>query len=365
MLLDMKTPAKQALADRADRPDELIAAGRQVEMIFRPGQRALSLRAGKMWHLLVKAAGVDLAANKLHTISLADFYEVGHMPRAERIETLRELQTTLVEVRVPSPKVKGGVRIITGALLSHVERDDDDRGDLIWEFSRALRTVFANSDHWAVLSKRAVMAFESRYSLRLYEIIALRSGLDHKTTETFTLEDLRSRLGVPPGKLVTWPHVRQFALEPAIAEVNQLAGFTVDYEPIKRGRAVSAVKLTWAVKAAPDRKAAKRELDAPKVGRSARRTGTVETIAAPPPAVAAPKAPAFPASGSIRGDKFWDPLARSHAQRVQGGFIPDLGGLADAFRQWSEAKGIPLTGLGVEKRFVTFCKGYKPLLGQD
>ncbi len=363
----MKTPTKQALADRADRPDELIAAGRQVEMIFRPGQRALSLRAGKMWHLLVKAAGVDLAANKAHSMPLSDLYQsgLGHMTQAERIEALRELQTTLVEVRIPSPKVAGRIRVVSESLLARVERDEDDRGELVWKFGETLRTVFANSDHWAVLSKRAVMAFESRYSLRLYEIIALRSGLDHKTAETFTLEDLRSRLGVPPDKLVRWQDVKVRALDPAIAEVNQLAGFTVDYEPIKRGRAVSEVKLTWATKAAPDRKATKRELDAPKVGRSARRSGTVETVAATPPAVAAPKVPAFPASGSIRGDKFWDPLAREHAQRVQGGFIPDLGGLADAFRQWSEAKGIPLTGPGVEKRFVTFCKGYKPLLGQD
>lgn len=354
----MKTPAKQALADRADRPDELIAAGRQVEMIFRPGQRALSLRAGKMWHLLVKAAGVDLAANKLHTIALADFYEVGHMPRAERIETLRELQTTLVEVRVPSPKVKGGVRIITGALLSHVERDDDDRGDLIWEFSRALRTVFANSDHWAVLSKRAVMAFESRYSLRLYEIIALRSGLDHKTTETFTLEDLRSRLGVPPGKLTTWSNLRVFALDPAIAEVNQLAGFTVGYEPIKRGRAVSAVKLTWATKAPPDRKATKRELDAPKVGRSARRAGTVETVAATPPAVAA-QSPFPPAGGftyspvwKARYEAAWAATGRPHKDR------PASERVADHVRSIAAEQKTALTSPRLEAILVNVLKNW-------
>jgi hypothetical protein len=363
----MKTPTKRALADRSDRPDELVAAGRQVEMIFRPGQRALSLRAGKMWHLLVKAAGVDLAANKAHSMPLADLYQsgIGHMTQAERIEALRELQTTLVEVRIPSPKVAGRMRIVSESLLARVERDEDDRGELVWKFGETLRTVFANSDHWAVLSKRAVMTFESRYSLRLYEIVALRAGLDHKTTETFDLEDLRSRLGVPPGKLLTWPHIRQRALDPAIAEVNQLAGFTVGYEPIKRGRAVSAVKLSWATKAAPERKATKRELDAPKVGRSARRAGTVEAVSAPPPTVTAPKAPAFPASGSILRDTFWDPLARENAKRLPGGHVPDLGGLSDAFRQWSAAKGLPLMGPDVAKRFVGFCKSYRPLFSAE
>ena len=357
----MKTPAKQALADRADRPDQLIAAGRRVEMIFRPGQRALSLRAGKMWHLLVKAAGVDLAANKSHSMPLADLYQsgLGHMTQAERIEALRELQTTLVEVRIPSPKVAGRMRVVSESLLARVERDEDDRGELVWKFGETLRTVFANSDHWAVLSKRAVMAFESRYSLRLYEIIALRSGLDHKTAETFTLEDLRSRLGVPPGKLVTWPHVRQFALEPAIAEVNQLAGFTVGYEPIKRGRAVSAVKLTWAVKAAPDRKATKRELDAPKVGRSARRAGTVETVAAPPPAVAAP--PLFPPAGGFtyspvwkaRYEAGWAATGRPHKDR------PAQERVADHVRRIAAEQKIALTSPRLEAILANVLKNWK------
>jgi hypothetical protein len=71
----MKTSTKQT---RADRSDELIALGCQIAMIFCPG-RALGLRVGKMWHLLLKAERVDLAANRLYTISLADFYEVGRI----------------------------------------------------------------------------------------------------------------------------------------------------------------------------------------------------------------------------------------------------------------------------------------------
>ena len=215
----MPTPMKQALADRADRTDELVASGRQVDMVFKTGQKALSLRAQKLWHLLVKEAGVKLADNTTHTMALADLYQtgLGHMTLAERIDTLRELQTTLVEVTAPSTKVKGRMRVISGPLLDYVARDEDDRGDLEWSFSRVLRTVFANSEHWAVLSRRAVMAFESRYSLRLYELIALRAGLDHKTAETFTLDDLRARLGVPVGKLARWQDLKVKVLEVASA----------------------------------------------------------------------------------------------------------------------------------------------------
>ncbi|RYF11915.1 MAG: RepB family plasmid replication initiator protein [Oxalobacteraceae bacterium] len=345
---------KQALADRADRPDELVASGRQIDMVFRPGQRVLSLRAGKLWHLLVKAAGVDLAANKDHRMALADLYGsgIGHMTLAERIDALRELQTTLIEVRVPSPKVKGRTRVISEAMLARVERDEDDRGDLVWRFGETLRRVFADSEHWAVLSKRAVMAFESRYSLRLYELIALRAPLDHKTAETFTLEDLRARLGVPVGKLVRWQDVKVKALDAAVAEVNQLAGFRVHYETIKTGRAITAVRLIWEEKTAPERKAAKRELDAPRLGRRSRRDGSAETVAtgeAPEPDIAFP-------DGPIRYSAGWQAIAAANLPTP----ARDMNLVADEFRAWARREGKPLHGPQVTTMFAGFCRLQKP-----
>lgn len=350
----MRTPTKQALADRADRPDELVASGRQIDMVFRPGQRVLSLRAGKLWHLLVKAAGIDLAAAKDHHMPLADLYGsgIGHMTLAERIDALRELQTTLIEVRVPSPKVKGGTRVITEAMLARVERDEDDRGDLVWRFGGTLRRVFADSEHWAVLSKRAVMAFESRYSLRLYELVALRAPLDHKTAEIFTLEDLRARLGVPVGKLINWPHLRQRALEPAIDEVNQLAGFRVQYEPVKKGRAVTAVRLIWEEKTPAERKTTKRELDAPRVGRRSRRDGSAEVIAEEE--TTDTDVITFP-DGSIRYGA-WQALAVANLPAP----ARDVNAVADDFRAWARRTGKPLRGPQVTAMFTGFCRSQKP-----
>lgn len=339
---------KQALADRAGRADELVASGRQIDMVFKPGQKALSLRAQKLWHLLVKAAGVKLADNTTHSIPLADLYQtgLGHMTLAERIDTLRELQTTLVEVRAPSAKVKDRMRVISGPLLDYVARDEDDRGDLEWSFSRVLRSVFANSEHWAVLSKRAVMAFESRYSLRLYELIALRAGLDHKTSETFPLEDLRARLGVPVNTLTTWSNFRVVALDPAIAEVNQLAGFRVSYEPVKRGRSVVAVKLSWEVKSAPERRATKLELDQPRVGRKARRDGSAETVA-----VVADRL-SFPVSGGIEYEHHWKSIKQATGCNMDNDLI------ATKFRDWCATREPPirLDARNIDQIFRQYCQ---------
>ena len=343
----------QALSDRAERPDDLVASGHQVDMVFKRGQKTLSLRAQKIWHLLVKKAGVRLGEEAPHRIDLSEFRALGHLPLEARLDALRELQMTIVEVT----QWKDGKRgTASGPLLSYVWRPDDDQGSIEWQFSPALKLIFANSDHWAILSKRAVMAFESRYSLRLYEIIALRSGLDHKTAETFPLEELRDRLGVPVGKLEEWFDFRRFALEAAIAEVNHLAGFTVSYEPVKRGRSVAAVKLSWGEKSPPERKATKRELDGHKAGRKARRAGTVESVINEPPKLpaASPAVPgAFPATSISFGR--WGELARGILPRP----TPDVDLVASAFRKARAASGRSLGGGDVEEHFKNFCKKWQ------
>jgi hypothetical protein len=344
----------QALEDRAERPDDLVASGPQVEMIFRRGQKTLSLRAQKIWHLLVKKAGVRLGDDCIHRMPISELYQsgLGHMTQAARVEAMRELQTTLVEVVTKREGTKP--RVESSGLLVYVAREVDEGGAIEWEFGRVLRSVFANSDHWAILSKRAVMAFESRYSLRLYEMIALRSGLDHKTVETFDLETLRDRLGVPVAKLERWQDFKRKAIEPAVAEINHLAGFHVSYEPIKRGRAVAAVKLSWGEKSSPERKAAKRELDGSKVGRKARRAGTAETVVAEPPAVSVAPLAAFPTDGSISFGR-WGELARTHCPRP----TPDVDLVASAFRKARAAAGRSLGGGDIEGHFVNFCKQWR------
>jgi Initiator Replication protein len=380
-------PITRALTDRAAQADALIASGPVVNLRFRHGQRALSLRAGKMFHLLVKHAGAKLTDDTKHSMRLAELWALGHLPLAELVEIIRELQTTLVEIVVATPGEGGEKRVttITGPMLDHVEQDHDDTGNLVYRFSETMRRVMALSDHWAVLSKRAVLAFESRYALRLYEILALRQGLQHKTSEVFPLDDLRLRLGVPAGTLPRWQDLKRRALEPAIAEVNQLSGLSVKCQAILLGRAVTAVKLTWREKDAHARQAVARELDASRVGRRARRAGLVELVVAapiaaveegtestspagaaaagrqplpsqpepPPRRVVSPPSP-FPASGTISYSR-WGELVRQHAPAP----TPDVDRVASAFRDWTSHAGLPLGGPTVEKAFVTFCRNFR------
>lgn len=171
----------EVAADRSASIDDMVTAGELLDMRFQPGRSALSLRAGKLLHTLIAEAGPDAGLPKPHRISLARLNYKHHLSRDEVLETVRELFTVTVQLQVLNAKGNKAVKI--GPLLSDIERDEDDSGEFRYELSPVLRTALKNSNHWAVLSRRAVMSFQSRYSLRLYELISRRVGLESRQRE--------------------------------------------------------------------------------------------------------------------------------------------------------------------------------------
>jgi hypothetical protein len=266
----------KVMTDRRHEIDALVAAGEVLDLRFQGNQTALGLRAAKLLHVLIGHAGADAGRIITHVVPLAALNEIHHRSKEELLADARELVGTTI--RLETVNAKGRRTTVVGPLLGHVERDEDADGELRFELSTVLRQVMRSSNHWAVLSRRAVMAFQSRYSLRLYELISLRMGREHQHSEEYSIDDLRALLGVPSGKLTTWSNLRLKVLELAIAEVSHLTGVAVKYEPVKRGRAVTGVRLIWREKAQHARDAAAAELDRSSLGRAARRDGTAEQV---------------------------------------------------------------------------------------
>jgi Initiator Rep protein, WH2 len=95
------------------------------------------------------------------------------------------------------------------------------------------------------------------------------------------VERFRVLLGVEPGTLPAFKSLNQRAIRPAAAEVNFLCDFGCAVEPVLAGRKVVKIKLSWWRKNTDELKAAYRELQAAKVGRTARLKGTVEQVTPP------------------------------------------------------------------------------------
>ena len=135
--------------------------------------------------------------------------------------------------------------------------------------------------------------------------------------------------------------------------MNQLSGLEVSYEPIKRGRSITGVRLTWSQLDNGGRAAVARELENCRTGRKARRDGTVEILVDANEEALEALPRAFPATGSIRYGA-WSEIARSALPEP----TPDLDHVAGRFRTWTEAKGIPLAAPGIEHTFTGFCRGW-------
>lgn len=266
-------PEKMKSKDITPRPGELIKPN---EIIGIGGIEGWTLVDRKTWNLLL----VNAWSDKLEDPT-ADF----HIPLRElrglhdsndRVRSsLEKLQKTLVSARMPDGKIR------TVQMLGGTDIDDDDRVDgmLKYDFHRKLVPLLRQSELYTRMEVKVLSAFTSKYALALYETIASKINM-RRTSEELDLETFRQWLGVETSKLKVWPDLRRFAVSRALDEVNALSPYTVEIKPIRQGRKVVKVCVSWEKKQpfSPAEQAAAREVNRLKHGRKARINNTVERI---------------------------------------------------------------------------------------
>lgn len=326
----------QVAADRAyDQSRTVLPAevARGTYMQNPPGLAAL-----KLMHLLIAKAGGRMGEDVEHRVRLSEVRGVEGLrnhDRASLAPLFAELQAAVLIHDDTEKK-----RLTIGGLLDIAEVDyrDELSGDLVisWYFSRMFTRAAAASNHWAILDRQTVFHLGSKYSLLLFQHIASLAKLDQVVSKTFTVAELRSVLGVEPGKLERFSHLNSRAIQPAIAEINQLSRLTLTATPRKVGRTVASIEIAWAVKDDPSE--AKRELSASQIGRKARRDGTAEEVAAE-----------FPETGGIAYSPRWRDLKRAAGCNMDDSLI------AANFRRFLKERGIAHNAANIEKLFSDFC----------
>ena len=254
-----------------DQPDELIVAGEVAEIRF-PNGASLSLLASKLFVALLDLAGADVTEDRTHRATLASL-NWGKRELAEIEDAFYELHATTVTLISVTDSYSGSV-------LAEVRRPKiATQGEIHWRFSRPFQQVVKNSRHWAAISARAVLAMESKYTPWLYQLAALHAGRT-RVSEDWDLADLRERLGASAPSLRRWIAFRQRVLDPACAEINQLTGIGIAWEPIKHGRKIMGVRISTWRKGAGELADTAAELERHSTGRKERRHELVERIVA-------------------------------------------------------------------------------------
>jgi hypothetical protein len=308
-----------------------------------------SAEALKLMHLLIGRAGGRMAEDVRHELRLADIKKITGMRNHTRA-SLRQLFIELAGAVMVFDDTEAQCEVVGGFLdRAKLDYRHEISDDLLiaWWFGGAFREMAEKSCHWAILDRQTVFALSSKYSILLFQHITSLVNLDHVSSKTFPISELRAVLGVSDGKMDRFSNLNQRVIIPAIAEINQTSRLTLTATPRKIGRAVASVTIAWEDKGPEEKRGAKAELDRAKVGRKARREGRSET-----PVVV------FPSSGRIDGP--WEVIARNNAPRLQGNHVPDLLVLSEAFRRWCAEKSINLDAKSIEKTFTTWCKSYTP-----
>lgn len=328
----MNEKTKLLTKDIKPRNGEMI---KPAEIIGIGGIEGWSLADRRTWNLLlVNAWGERLedptADFEIPLIELRGLHESNDRIRA----CLERLQTTVVRVKMPDGRIR------TVQMLGGTDITDSDRkeGMLTYDFHRKLVPLLRKSEIYARMEIKVLSAFTSKYSLALYEVIASKIAL-RKSSEEIDLDALRQWLGIERGKLETWSHLNQKAVAPALHEVNGLSPFEVSIEPIKRGRKVEKVRMSWAKKEpfSPAEQAAAREVNRSKVGRGARIAGTAERIVND-----------LPVLSEADIQKGWAAGERKHGVRLDK---------QAAYAEWrAMVKDMQTTPTNLTGHFIAFCE---------
>jgi hypothetical protein len=247
-----------------------------AELIDVSGHSQLTLADKRIYNALVANAFGPAMGERGREFMIRTADLRGTHKGNERLkDSIERLMKTIVRVRLAD----GQTRRVQ--LLGANDMYDDERPDgvLTYSFDPKLVGLLKNSTVFGKLEVQVMMAFTSSYALSLYEAVARRVRLRWKNSEELSIDGFRDLLGVADGRLGVWGNLFEKAVKPALREINALAAFGVGIRPVKTGRKVTGVVLTWWGKNDDELRDAWREVQRPKVGRKARLAGKAEEVA--------------------------------------------------------------------------------------
>lgn len=302
-------------------PNQKVKMGEIIESHFIDLRNPPSLAGLKLFEILFKMAGETIAEDKWHQIYLIDLKETAGFKNYDQEnlkKLLQELRATTISFQ------QGNDTFITGLIDTAIIKLDqtDNLIKIKWKFSDPFRNMALRSQYWAVLDHQISLSMNSRYALRLYEILSLRTGLNYKNKDFFSIEELRKRLGVKEGKLQRWNHLYDKAIRPSIEEINNKSNFIIEINKIKKGRLIIGVEFQWKTK----------EIQLNK-------NNTHQT--------------SFPIDASIRYNG-WGDIAREELPKP----LPDLDMVSQQFKNWMRTKNISFNTKNIENIFKNFCRTY-------
>ena len=202
-----------------------------IEAVTAKPQTALQIVDHKLFDYLLYIAHDALTHRPVHSVPVRDIlkYIGGGFRMAELEESLLRLGGVNVEIRY---KDEGQEHLAIVHFLS-ADLCRAENGELRYAFDPILLTFLNQPNIYAAINMMHVRSFRRIGAKRLYEHALLYVKRYHPVWKV-SLDELR-RICEVGDAYPRYNNFRQKILEPAVAEVNQIAGFVLDFKPLTSG----------------------------------------------------------------------------------------------------------------------------------
>jgi len=208
---------------------------------FKEVSGGLTLADRRVYNLLLANAWDTIKEPVLHVIRLHELRSSNQDNNRPR-DSLQRLMKIVVSFDVEEEGIK---RTVLTQLLGPCKLDHNPQGLAYYTFPEPIRAALGNSSVFARLRRDLLCQFRSKYALSLYEMAQKRINLAYKTSEDFTIDDIRKKLGVEKGLYSAYQSLNLRVLKPAVSEVNGISDIDCLFEPILEGRKTVGLRLSW------------------------------------------------------------------------------------------------------------------------
>ena len=258
-------------------PEDLSSIVKPEELVDIVEMTPLTLQDRRIYNLLIGNAWNSITTQKKHSITRQDLTKYVASNNQDIRASFRRLMSAIVVIKIRNNK-NGKPATRQMQLLGTNEVEDDGSG-IEYFFPEALIKIIQDTQIFARLHTKVMFELSSKYSLALYEFLQKRKNLQYIKSETLSVDEARAILGVAKNTLKSFGHFNNKALKPAIKEVSFLTEFEITAEPIRTGRSITNIKISWQKKIDIGAQiSAVEELERSTIGRQARMDQEVENI---------------------------------------------------------------------------------------
>lgn len=178
-------------------------------------------------------------------LSVAEFFKLSGKSQSTNHEYMRTVAKGLMQKQLEIQTSDGGWELIQWVTKSKYE---PHKGIISFQFHPDMVPLLLKlNKHYKGYPLQQVMQLNSKYSIRLYELLIQWEYSNHKSL-TIKVEELRKKLGVEDGKYQRFDSFEDRVIKTAVNEINNESNIYVNYDKIKQGRRIHKIKFKFEIK---------------------------------------------------------------------------------------------------------------------